>query len=237
VDDQPELLVRLARSLAQVRSEAPLPLRLCAAYSRLVGAEGGSISMDFATADRVVLCATDERCTRIEDAQDVLREGPSLDAYRTGRPVTGLSAREQEQRWPLLEEMVRTRFPGIAMHAFPITPDSRVVGAVLVYRTEGRMLTMATDEAQFLANAVGIALLGELDSRTLSDETWSARDRVDQATGMVSAQLHVAPADARAVLRAHAYAHDTSLGEVSSWVLARKLTFADDPSAPKESQP
>jgi hypothetical protein len=231
MDEQKELLVRLARTLARSRPEATLPLRLCAAYSKLVGAEGGSISMDFSSTERLVLCATDDRCARIEDAQDVLREGPSLDAYRTGVAVTGLSAQEQAERWPLLRETLEANFPGTALHAFPITPDAHVVGAVLVYRSGDPQLTVSAEHAQFLANAVGIALLGELDSESLTEETWSARDRVDQATGMVAAQLHVTPTDARAVLRAHAYAHETSLAQVSSWILDRELTFTDVDSA------
>jgi len=70
--------------LAQSKPAAGLPVHLCAAYSELVGAEGGSIALDFTATHRLVLCATDDRCARIEDAQDVLREGPSLDADRTG---------------------------------------------------------------------------------------------------------------------------------------------------------
>jgi hypothetical protein len=227
VDEQRDLLVRLARTLARIAPEASMPVRLCAAYSELVGAEGGSISLDFSRTDRVILCATDERCARIEDAQDVLREGPSLDAFRTGVAVTGLSSRQRGLRWPMLEQMLDTTFPETALHAFPITPDAHVVGAILLYLTGERQLTVPPDQAQFLANAVGVALLGELNAQSLSDETWSARDRVDQATGMVAAQLRIAPSDALAVLRAHAYAHDTSLAEVSSSVLARELTFID----------
>jgi hypothetical protein len=231
LDEQKELLVRLARTLARSKPEATLPLRLCAAYSELLGAEGGSISLDFSSTDRLILCATDERSARIEDTQDVLREGPSLDAFRTGVAVTGLSPEQQGARWPLLEEMLHANFPGTALHAFPVTPDGHVVGAVLVCRTDDWTLAVSTDQAQFLANAVGIALLGELDAQSLSEETWSARDRVDQATGMVAAQLQVPPADARAVLRAHAYAHETSLAQVSSWILARDLVFADPDSS------
>lgn len=231
VEEQKELLVQLARKLARSSPDATLPLRLCVAYTELVGAEGGSISMDFSSTERVVLCATDDRCARIEDAQEVLREGPSLDAYRTGVAVTGLSAAEQAQRWPLLGETLEANFPATALHAFPITPDAHVVGAVLVYRTRDPRLTVSAEQAQFLANAVGIALLGELDSQSLTEETWSARDRVDQATGMVVAQLHVTPGDARAVLRAHAYAHETSLAQVSAWVLDRELTFTDSDSS------
>jgi hypothetical protein len=227
VDDQQLLLVRLARGLARTRSEATLPVRLCAVYADLVGAKGGSISMDFATTDRVVLCATDAQSARLEDAQDVVREGPSLDAFRTGVAVTGLSADEQERRWPMLAEFVDANFPQTALHAFPLSPEGRVVGALLVYRLQVRELSMRADEAQFLANAIGIALLGELGSDSLTDEGWSARDRLDQATGMVCAQLGISPVDARAVLRAHAYAHQASLTEVGSWILARQLSFTD----------
>lgn len=229
--EQPELLRRLARALAHHAPAAALPLRLCAAYSELVGAEGGSIALDFATTDRLVLCATDDRSARIEDAQDVLREGPSLDAFQTGAAITGLTLLEQQRRWPLLDELVEGTFPGTSMHAFPIRRDSEVVGALFVYRTGDSRLSMNTTEAQFLANAVGIALLGELDQHAVTDEPWSARDRVDQATGMVAAQLHVAAQDARAVLRAHAYARETTLAQVSTWVLDRQLTFADRDSA------
>jgi hypothetical protein len=231
VNEQPELLVRLARSLARSKPEVPLPARLCAAYGEIVGADGGSISMDFATTDRVILCATDDRSARIEDAQDVLREGPSLDAFRTGLAVTGLSAQEQHNRWPLLDALLESDFPDTFLHAFPMTTDAHVIGAVLVYRARVRELTIHAEQAQFLANALGVALLGELGSQSVTEETWSSRDRVDQATGMVAAQLRVAPADARAVLRAHAYAHDTSLAEVSAWVLARHLSFTDPDSS------
>ena len=131
----------------------------------------------------------------------------------------------------MLAEFVDANFSQTALHAFPIMPEGRVVGVLLVYRMEVRQLPLRIDQAQFLANAIGIALLGELGSDSLTAASWSARDRVDQATGMVCAQLHVSPVDARAVLRAHAYAHDASLPVVSSWILARELTFADPDSS------
>jgi hypothetical protein len=64
----------------------------------------------------------------------------------------------------------------------------------------------------------------------MSPERWAVRDQVDQATGMVVAQLRVSPADALAVLRAHAFAHSTTLAEVSGWVLDRTLDFSNTES-------
>jgi AmiR/NasT family two-component response regulator len=56
---------------------------------------------------------------------------------------------------------------------------------------------------------------------------WVTRDRISQATGMVVAQLRIAPADALALLRAHAFAHTTTIAEVSLAIVSRELDFTD----------
>jgi AmiR/NasT family two-component response regulator len=57
---------------------------------------------------------------------------------------------------------------------------------------------------------------------------WSARAELHQATGMVIAQLNIPADDALALLRAHAYAHDTTLGDVAQQVITRQLDFRGD---------
>ena len=52
---------------------------------------------------------------------------------------------------------------------------------------------------------------------------------------MVTAQLRVSPADALALLRAHAYAHDTTLGEVAEQILQRRLIFSTDDDGESET--
>jgi len=51
------------------------------------------------------------------------------------------------------------------------------------------------------------------------------RAQVHQATGMISVQLGVSPAEALAHLRAHAYADGRLLAEVAADVVARRLRF------------
>ena len=221
------LLAELTRVLARTEPRGPISLRLCRAFSEMLAADGGSITMGFAPPDRIVLCATDEPAAIVEDAQDVLREGPSLDAFRTGLAVSGLSLAEQRHRWPMLSEMLDDRGFPFVLHAFPVRPEATVLGAVCVYQTVERGLAVTTDEAQFLANALGVALLGDLSSASVSDERWAVRDRINQATGMVVAQLRILPADAVAVLRAHAFAHATTVATVSGWVIRRELDFSD----------
>jgi hypothetical protein len=232
MEQQPNaLLAELTRVLARTEPQAPISLRLCRAFTEIVAADGASITVGVASPDRIVLCATDAPAAGVEDAQEVLREGPSLDAYRSGVAVTGLSLAEQRGRWPMLVEMLDTKGPQLSLHAFPVRPESDVLGVVCVYQAAERALAVSTGEAQFLANALGVALLGDLDSHSMTDERWTARDRVDQATGMVVAQLKVKPEDAAAVLRAHAFAHATTLDTVSRWVLDRALDFSDSDSS------
>ncbi|MGY2874195.1 hypothetical protein ACVW00_001385 [Marmoricola sp. URHA0025 HA25] len=230
------LLARLTRGLAHTEAGNPMAMRLCQAFNEIVAADGGSITLGFAPQDRITLCATDDPAAKVEDAQDVLREGPSLDAFRTGAAVSGLSLAEQRHRWPMLSDLLGQSGRSLSLHAFPVRPESAVVGVVCVYQSGERHLAVTDDDAQFLANAVGVALLGHLDSESVTHDRWAVRDRIDQATGMVVAQLRVAPADAVAVLRAHAFAHSTTLAAVSNWVLARELDFSDTDDADGTTQ-
>jgi hypothetical protein len=229
--EQPgSLLAHLTRVLARTEPQAPTSLRMCVAFSKVLASDGASITVGITSPERVLLCATDDVAADVEDAQDVLSEGPGVDAYRTGTAVSGLSLAEQRRRWPMLSEMLETRGPQLDLHAFPVRPESAVLGVVCVHQAVERALAVSLDEAQFLANALGVALLGHLDSDSASEERWAVRDRFDQATGMVVAQLKVRPEDAAAVLRAHAFAHATTLETVSLWVLARTLDFSDPDS-------
>ena len=223
------LLGHLTRVLASTSHQAPLPLRLCLAFSEMVAAEGAAITIGFTGADRATLCATDSLADRAEDTQDMLREGPSLDAFRTRKPICGLTHTEQLARWPMLNEVLDQPGSPVLLHAFPMCPDSEVLGVLSAYQTHERGLSRTSAEAQFLADAIGVAVLGRMDSADSDgDDLWVTRDQVSQATGMVVAQLKISPPDALALLRAHAFAHATTVAEVSRVVLSRQLNFTSD---------
>src|SRR5204863_490997 len=73
----------------------------------------------------------------------------------------------------------------LMLHAFPMKPDSEVVGVVSVYVAAAADLAVSAAQAQFLADAIGVALIGDLNEGTITAENWAARDRMDQATGMI----------------------------------------------------
>lgn len=222
----PELLGRLTRVLA-VESGADLPLRMCAAFGRILEVDGVALTMG-GNGDRSLLCATSPDAESLQDLQDVLREGPSLDAHRTARPAALTERRAQPTPWPMLEEALAARASVPSLHAFPMRPDRVVLGVLTAHRVRGPELAVTTEEAQFLASAIGVAVLGDIAHDDVSAHRWSTRDRIAQATGMVVAQLRLDPADALAVLRAHAYAEGVTLSDVSGRVVERTLRFGPE---------
>ncbi len=228
MEERPVLLRHLTQVLASTPTGDPLPLRLCHAFTQILAAEGAAITIGYSAPDRATLCATDHLADRAEDSQDMLREGPSLDAFRTRTAVCGLSLAEQATRWPMLVQALDREGRPVLLHAFPMRPDSEVLGVVSAYQTHERGLSRSCDDAQFLADAIGVAVLGRIDAEDDADQLWLTRDRVSQATGMVVAQLKIAPPDALALLRAHAFAHGTTVAEVSRGIVSRELEFSTD---------
>jgi hypothetical protein len=225
MSDRPEMVLRLTRSLARLRLPDPLPLRLCHAVIDVVDAQGGAISLGFSTSQRTLLCATSQAASRYEDAQDLVREGPSLDAFRTASAVCSLGEADQIRRWPRLAAALSGPAPG-QVFALPMRPSSSVIGVLTIHHESAVLGSVdVMPELQFLADAVGAAIIGDLPAHDDPSELWSERDRISQATGMVVAQLGLDAPDALAVLRAHAFAQETSVEDVSRLIVARELDF------------
>jgi hypothetical protein len=201
VSNRREMMLRLTHTVARLPVEDPLPLRMCVAFVQIVAARGGSITVAYASSERTLLCATDETSARYEDAQDFVRE---------------------RHRWPGLVSSLRQ--PSRMVRAIPIRPGPAVMGVLTVH--DGDEMQRDEGELSFLANAIGAAILGDLPTHEDESRLWSERDRVSQATGMIIAQLGIGPSDALALLRAHAFAHETSVVEVSRSVVDRQLDFS-----------
>ena len=238
MNDRATLVTSLTRELARMAPAEPFALRLCRAFTTFAAADGGAISLGLPTAERTVLCVTDDLVSLLEDVQDTLREGPSLEALRTAQPVASSSWDEQVSRWPVLMKSAPSTVASTLIYAFPMLPDQALVGVVTLHVREERPLTRSVDDLAFLADVVGAAIVGGVPQDDNDHVLWSERDKVSQATGMIVAQLGLVPADALAVLRAHAFAHEASVADISRAVLARELTFTyPDPDPHPETGP
>ncbi|RZT16795.1 ANTAR domain-containing protein [Kribbella sp. VKM Ac-2569] len=226
--DRTTLLARLARKIAEYGPELPLETRLCRAYLAIVGGDGAAITLSYTEPSRVTLCATDDVAARLEDLQDVLGEGPGPTAY-VAETAMATDVRVDRDRWPLFTEAAR-EVPGVrTVYAVPMRPGQRTIGVLTVHQNADDLPD--GDRAQFLADAIGAALMKDPPPPVESDldpGPWSTRAQIHQATGMVLMQLRISPTDAMALMRAHAFSHSTTLAEVAEQITSRRLRFSDD---------
>ena len=225
-----KLLARLAVAVAHRATDLPLTLRLCEACRQLLGADAASITIENTNLNRLTIAATDEVAAQLEDLQDVLGQGPGWDAFHSARPVVTLLGNESRTRWPLFSEAAAQHFgDSLRVYALPMRPTANVLGVLTLVRNEGGELSAELPTALFLSDTVGAALLRDPLSHADFGQggPWSERAEIHQATGVICAQLQIAPADALALLKAHAYAHNLDLSAVARLVVEWKLDFRD----------
>lgn len=210
----------------------PLALRLCRTAVAILDADGGAITLAYSHLERVTLCATDATARRLEEAQDVVAQGPGPERYRTGTysrlDVDGDAT--ADARWPVLDSSTVTDLGPLALHAIPLGGGTEGVGVLSLYQSgHGRRLDV--EPAGVLGLAVGAALLADAPTqRDAGQGAWDERAQVHQATGMVVAQLGISAEDATALLRAHACTRDTTVGRIAAEALARRLVFSATPT-------
>lgn len=193
----------------------------------LLGAEGGAVTLVTEHGHRTTVAVSDDLADRLEDLQEVLGEGPGPTAFGSGEPAHGLLVGDgQESPWPLLARSARELADRIAVWAFPMLAPRTAMGTITLYRRGGERLAQPLEVGAFLADAVGAALVR--DAQESAGSGWRSRDRVNQAVGMVVAQLKVPPDDALALLRALAFSHAVSMDEVAEGIVSRRWDFGAD---------
>ena len=231
MSDKAVVMAELARAVAAQDPGFALAHRLCHAGVAMLNVVGAALTVSYTSPSRVTVCATDDRAARLEDLQDVLGEGPGRTAYETGRQVTAHIGGAEDPRWPQFGGTAAASFGPLELSAIPIRPDRRVLGVLTCHREEGVAMALDEASAQFLADAIGVALLADPD--ILADfphGPWASRAKIHQATGMVIAQLGVGEDDATAILRAHAFAMGKPLSDTALDVLSGTLDFSRNDS-------
>lgn len=233
-DPRHTVLSRLARIVATDADRLPLGQRLCTAAVDLLGVEGAVLTFGYEEPARLTVWASDDTASWLDGIQEVLGEGPGWEAFQSGEIVTDTLAGD-EQRWAQFRRAAEAEVGPLTVCAVPMRPGGDPMGVMLLYRS-GRDLELDTAVAQFLADAIGAALLRTPDTAVEDlDGPWAARAAVHQAVGMVMAQLGISPEDALVLMRAHAYAHEMTLDLIAGQILDRRLDFKYTDIDPEDS--
>jgi GAF domain-containing protein len=166
-----------------------------------------------------------ERAMVLEVFELQVREGPCLECFTTGQPITNVDLAESRERWPTFTPAAVESGFG-ATHALPMRLRGQVIGALNLFTDEERRLS-DTDLAvgQAMADVATIGLLHQRNSHEqtiLSERLQTAlhsRVLVEQAKGALAARTHLSVNDAFTRMRGYARRNNLILTDVASAIV------------------
>lgn len=186
-----------------------------------------------------VMASSSENIRLLELFQLQNDDGPCLECYRTGAPVSHSDLSMAADRWPqfapaAIESGFRT------VHALPMRLRSDVIGALNLFHNDPSGLSPeVTRIGQAMADVATIGLIQERSLRqheVLVDQLQAALDSrviIEQAKGVLAERQGIDPSDAFTLLRTHARNHGLRLTELAAIVIDRSTTGAElFPGAP-----
>ena len=214
--------------------------RLCEACVELLGVDAAAISLVFDGASTGTLGSSSARARVYDELQFTLGEGPCLESVANRAPVFVVDlADTDDARWPAYRPAMLA-YDVRGVYAMPVVIAGEYLGALDLFRLQPGLLDgvdlagalVAAELAELpLLDLLGgdlEAAVGEPDSAAWSELELIARAEVNQATGMLVAQLDITPTEALVRLRAHAYATGRSATDVARDILDRTLRLEAD---------
>jgi len=190
-----------------------------------------------------VAAASSEQAELLELFQLQNDEGPCLECFRTGRPVTAAGLAGATQRWPRFATAA-ARAGFAAVEALPMRLRDQVIGALNLFRAEPGQLGAADLRiGQALADVATIGLLHERNVRrreTVAEQLQAAlnsRVVIEQAKGKLAERLGVDMDRAFKMLRDYARNSNQRLTEVArTFVEGASADFPPPVPAPRLRQ-
>ncbi|MFI5864039.1 GAF and ANTAR domain-containing protein [Streptomyces sp. NPDC051546] len=180
-----------------------------------------------------VMAASDEQVRLLELFQLQNDEGPCLECFRTGAPVTIPDLSTEYDRWPRFTTQAR-RSGYSAVQALPMRLRDEVVGALNLFRARpGPFDPAATPVAQALADVATISLLQQRSSQqstVLNEQLQSAlnsRVLIEQAKGKLAERQGIGMEEAFTALRRYARSHNRRLSDLAGAFIDGTEPLAD----------
>jgi GAF domain-containing protein len=171
-----------------------------------------------------VVAASSERTRLLELFQLQTDQGPCVDCFRTGAPVS-VADLPSAGRWPRFTAAA-AEVGFAAVHAVPMRLRSEVIGALNFFDTQpGALGAEKLRIGQALADVATIGLLQQRAIRqrdVLTEQLQSAlnsRVLIEQAKGVLAERLHLDVADAFALLRSGARSRNRRLSELAQSIV------------------
>ncbi len=180
-----------------------------------------------------VVAASSEQARVLELFQLQHAEGPCLECYRSGRPVSCPDLSAESDRWPnFVPKALDTGF--VAVHALPMRLRDEVIGGMNLFTaTRGGLDAERLAVAQALTDVAAVGLLQErvIGQRELLTEQLQTalnnRLSFEQAKGILAERGDITLGEASELLRAYARHGNRKLTDVAGAVVRNDPAVAD----------
>jgi transcriptional regulator with GAF, ATPase, and Fis domain len=171
-----------------------------------------------------MVAASSERTRLLELFQLQTDEGPCVDCFRTGQPVS-VADLPLAGRWPRFTAAA-AEVGFSAVHALPMRLRTEVIGALNLFDTDpGALDEGKLRVGQALADVATIGLLQHRAIRrrdVVTEQLQTAlnsRVLIEQAKGVLAERLHLDVAEAFTTLRDHARSRNRRLSELAQAIV------------------
>ena len=178
-----------------------------------------------------VVAASSQAARLLELFQIQNDQGPCLDCFRSGQPVTAADLAVAAQRWPRFAPAAR-QAGFAAVQALPMRLREQVIGALNLFRVSpGAFAPADVRVGQALADVATISLLHERSMRhsdTLTEQLQTAlnsRVIIEQAKGKLAERLGVDMDQAFNLLRDRARTSNRRLSDLAQAFIGGTETF------------
>jgi GAF domain/ANTAR domain len=192
---------------------------------RLLSASEAGVVLADPRGELRVAAASSEAAGLVELFQIQNDQGPCLECYRTGQPVTAADLAGPGQQWPQFAAAA-TQAGFRAVQALPMRLRDQVIGALNLFRAAPGLLDPEDVRiGQALADVATIGLLHERNlrrSETVAEQLQGALNRrtiIEQAKGKLAERLGTDMDEAFRVLRAHARDRNQRLTDTARYLI------------------
>jgi GAF domain-containing protein len=157
-------------------------------------------------------------------------QGPCLDCFHSGAPVSVPDLQEVTERWPAFVGAVEQVGPFRSVHALPLRLRGQTIGSLcLFHRTPGPLPVADLSLGQALADVATIGILQERAIRrgeVLAEQLQTALDSrvvIEQAKGVLAQRLQVGMDTAFDLLRRYSRNRSVRLGDTARQIATGEL--------------
>ena len=197
----------------------------------ILDTQAGGLMLADLTGQLQLVASTSEEAELVEIFQLAAGEGPCLDCFRSGTPVTVGNIEADGGSWPTFSaEALKFGFRSI--HATPLRLRGQVIGTMNLFSDHvGALVSEDIAVAQALADVATIGILQERHIRSANVVTeqlqraLDSRILIEQAKGILATTMNTTMNNAFAIMRTYARDRNLPLRQVADDVIARRISL------------